>query len=327
MLAYAIRRAALFAPTLLGVALAVFLLVHLIPGDAARTLLGQDATPQAVEQLRATLGLDAPLVAQLGHFLARLAHGDLGQSMLQNAPVSTLILERLPATLEVATLAVALSIALGIALGVLAAVFQGGPIDVLCMTLAQLGVSMTVFWLGILLVYVFSVELHWLPAIGRGPPLARAMGSALAGSPGALADSLAHLVLPATALGLQGGAIICRMVRASMLEVLGADFIRTARAKGLRPPRVIMVHALRNALLPAISIIGWQFGNLLGGAVLTEGIFGWPGMGSLAVAAISQRDIPLVQGIALSFALVFAIVTLAADILAGVVDPRIRDDG
>ncbi|MBV9814016.1 MAG: ABC transporter permease [Acetobacteraceae bacterium] len=326
MLAYALRRVALFVPTLAGVVLAVFFLVHLIPGDAARTLLGQDATPQAVAQLRQTLGLDAPLPVQLARYLGRLAQGDLGRSMLQNARVSTLVSERLPATLELALSAIAISVVLGLLLGVAAAVRRGGLLDVLCLVFAQLGVSMTVFWLAILLVYVFSVRLHWLPAIGRGAPVVSAIGAALTGRPGALADSLAHLALPSLALGLQGAAIICRMVRAGMLDVLASDFVRTARAKGLAAPRVVLVHALRNALLPALAIAGWQFGNLLGGAVLTEGIFGWPGMGQLAVSAISQRDLPLVQGIALTFALVFATVTLATDMLGGAIDPRIRSE-
>jgi ABC-type dipeptide/oligopeptide/nickel transport system permease component len=326
MLAYAVRRVALFVPVLAGVIVAVFLLVHIIPGDPARTLLGEDATPQAVAQLRSTLGLDAPLPVQFMRYLGHLARGDLGRSIMQNATVSSLILERLPPTLEIACVAIAISIGLGIALGVAAAVFQGGIIDLACLLFAQLGVSMTVFWLGILLVYVFAVELHWLPAIGRGAPLLPAIGALLVGRPAMFLDSIAHLVLPATALGLQGAAIICRMVRASMLDVLRRDFIRTARAKGLTGLRVVGVHALRNALLPAIAIIGWQFGNLLGGAVLTEGIFGWPGMGSLAVGAISQRDIPLVQGIALAFAFVFAIVTLAADLVSGIVDPRLRSE-
>jgi peptide/nickel transport system permease protein len=230
----------------------------------------------------------------------------------------------LPATLEVAVTAVVISIAIGIALGVAAAVWQGSAIDLACLGFAQLGISMSVFWLGILLMWLFAVQLHWLPAIGRGPPLLASLGSALAGHPSALLDSLAHLAMPALALGLQGAAMICRLVRASMLEALNADYIRTARAKGLRAARVVLRHALRNALLPAITMMGWQFGNLLGGAVLTEGIFGWPGMGQLAVGAISQRDIPLVQGIALTFALLFGLVNLLIDMLYGALDPRIR---
>jgi peptide/nickel transport system permease protein len=326
MLAFALKRAALFVPMLAGVVVAVFILVHLIPGDPARTLLGEDATPEAVSRLTASLGLDAPLPVQFLRYVARIFRGDLGQSMLQNASVASLILDRMPATLEVALFAIAISIVLGIGLGVAAAVFHGGFVDVVCLVFAQLGVSMTVFWFGILLVYVFSVELRWLPAIGRGAPISTALVALIEGQPGVLLDSLSHLALPATALGLQGAAIICRMTRASMLEMLGRDFVRTARAKGLSTGRVVMVHALRNALPPAVTMIGWQFGNLLGGAVLTEGIFGWPGMGSLAVAAISQRDIPLVQGIALAFALVFAIVTLATDIFGGIVDPRLRTE-
>jgi peptide/nickel transport system permease protein len=318
-----LTRLALFAPMIAGVVVVVFLLVHIIPGDPARVLLGEDATPQAVVTLRHALGLDLPLPAQFVRYVGHLLRGDLGQSMFQNASVAALILARLPATIEVAVMAVLISMALGITLGSIAAVFQGSAIDLACLVFAQLGVSVTVFWLGILLMYVFAVELHWLPAIGRGTPLLAAIGAALLGHPGVLLDTLAHLAMPATALGLQGAAIICRLVRGAMLETLASDYVRTARAKGLHPLRVVMRHALRNALLPAVTMIGWQFGNLLGGAVLTEGIFGWPGLGQLAVGAISQRDIPLVQGVVLTFAVVFGLVSLATDLLYAVIDPRI----
>jgi ABC-type dipeptide/oligopeptide/nickel transport system permease component len=202
-------------------------------------------------------------------------------------------------------------------------VFQGTALDLLCLVFAQFGVSATVFWLGILLMLAFSVELHWLPAIGRGLPLSSAFAAALTGRPAALLDSLAHLAMPAVALGMQGAAVICRLVRSGMLEALASDYVRTARAKGVHPIAVTFRHALRNALLPAVTMIGWQFGNLLGGAVLTEGIFGWPGLSQLAVGAFSQRDLPLMQGIVLTFALVFGLVTLATDLAYGLIDPRI----
>ena len=321
---YLLTRLLLFVPTLAGVVLVVFLLVHLIPGDPARVLLGEDAAPDAVARLRQTLGLDLPLPQQFGRYLGHLLRGDLGTSMFQNAPVAELIAGRLPATLEIAVAAIAVSVVLGVALGCAAAVWQGTAVDVLCLLFAQFGVSMTVFWLGILLMYLFAVQLHWLPAIGRGEPLLSALGDALRGRPGALRESLSHIAMPAAALGLQGAAVICRLVRGSGLDALASAYVRTARAKGVHPFRVVTRHGLRNALLPAVTMVGWQFGNLLGGAVLTEGIFGWPGLGQLAVGAISQRDIPLVQGVVLAFALVFGVVSLLTDLLYGVIDPRVK---
>ena len=320
---YLLTRLGLFVPMLAGVVCVVFLLVHLVPGDPARVLLGEDASPQAVAQLRHSLGLDLPLPSQFLRYLDHLLHGDLGVSMFQNVPVLDLVLGRLPATLELAAFAILVSVCLGVTLGCVAAVFQGTALDVLCLVFAQLGVSVTVFWLGILLMLAFSVELHWLPAIGRGAPLSTVLAAAVAGRPVALLDSLAHLTMPAIALGMQGAAIICRLVRSGMLEALASDYVRTARAKGVHPLAVTLRHALRNALLPAVTMIGWQFGNLLGGAVLTEGIFGWPGLGQLAVGAFSQRDLPLMQGIVLTFALVFGLVTLATDLAYGLIDPRI----
>jgi ABC-type dipeptide/oligopeptide/nickel transport system permease component len=320
---YLLTRLGLFVPMLAGVVLVVFLLVHLVPGDPARVLLGEDASPQSVAQLRHNLGLDLPLPSQFLRYLDHLLHADLGVSMFQNVPVLDLVFARLPATLELAAFAIVMSVCLGVTLGCAAAVFQGTALDLLCLVFAQFGVSVTVFWLGILLMLAFSVELHWLPAIGRGLPLSSAFAAALAGRPAALLDSLAHLAMPAVALGMQGAAIICRLVRSGMLEALASDYVRTARAKGVHPLAVTLRHALRNALLPAVTMIGWQFGNLLGGAVLTEGIFGWPGLGQLAVGAFSQRDLPLMQGIVLTFALVFGLVTLATDLAYGLIDPRI----
>lgn len=324
MLAYAARRIALLVPLLVGIAVLVFLLMHLIPGDPARVLLGDDATPEAVARLRASLGLDRALPVQLWLYFERLAALDLGRSIFQSQSVASLILARLPATLEIAFMALLISALLGVALGVAAAVKQGSIIDVLCMVFAQAGVSMPVFWLGILLMYVFAVELHWLPAIGRGEPLPAAIGAALSGRPEVLLKSLSHLVMPALALGLSNAAVISRLVRAAMLEMLSSDFVRTARAKGMGEGVVVFRHALRNALLPVVTVIGWQCGVLLSGSVLTEGIFGWPGLGQLAVNAIAQRDIPLVQGVILTFAFVFALVNLLVDLLYSAIDPRVR---
>ena len=324
MLAYAAKRIVLLIPTLLGILIIVFGLMQIVPGDPAALLLGEQATPEATAEVRAALGLDRPLAVQLGGYLAGFFRGDLGVSFFRNEPVTRVIGSRLGATVELAAAALLFAILLGLALGLLAAVRQGSITDVLCMLFAQLGVSMPVFWLGILLTFWFAVELGWLPAIGRGEPLIGALGAALAGRPGVLADSLRHLTLPAVALGLNSAAVISRLVRSSMLETLKEDYVRTAHAKGLPGRVVVLSHALRNALLPVVSVIGLRFGVLLGGAVLTEAIFGWPGLGQLAVTAISQRDLPLVQGVVLVFALMFILVNLAVDLLYAIIDPRIR---
>jgi peptide/nickel transport system permease protein len=317
-----LRRLGLFLPVLAGVVVCVFLLVHLVPGDPAHVLLGPEASPEAIQALRHQLGLDLPWSAQFLRYVGQLLHGNLGRSITQDTSVAGLIAQRLPATLELAVAAMAIAIVLGVGLGALAATRPNSALDVVCLVFAQLGVSVPVFWLGILLMFAFAVELQWLPAIGRGPPMTDAFADLLRGHPAALATALAHLAMPAATLGLQGAALICRLVRASMIEALASDYIRTARAKGLRRVRIVLVHALANALPPALTLIGWQFGNLLGGAVLTETIFGWPGMGQLAVGAISQRDLPLVQGIALTLALLFCVVNLAVDLLAAMLDPR-----
>ncbi len=324
MLQYTARRIVLLLPLLFGITVVVFSLMKIIPGDAAVVLLGQDATPEAVAEMRRALGLDKPLVVQLGRYLVDVARGDLGESIFRNEPVTTSIAARLPATIEVAVTALFFALALGLFLGVASALRRGSFIDVASMFLAQIGVSIPVFWLGILLMFWFAVEMNWLPAVGRGEALIPAMGAALTGRPEVLLDSLRHLALPALTLGLHSAAVISRLVRASMLETWGQDFVRTAFAKGLPGWRVVSLHALRNALLPVSSVIGLRFGALLGGAVLTETIFAWPGLGQLAVTAISQRDIPLVQGIILVFALMFSLLNLGVDLLNGALDPRIR---
>ncbi len=324
MLAYTVKRILLVVPTLVGILVLVFALMQVVPGDPAAILLGEQATAEAIAEVRHELGLDRSVPVQLGDYIWSSLQGDLGDSFFQNEPVTRAIGARLGATIELAVASLVFAIVVGLFLGVVAAVKQGSIVDVVSMLFAQLGVSMPVFWLGILLTFWFAVELNWLPAIGRGEPLLSAIGAALSGRPGVLLDSLSHLVLPAVALGLNSAAVISRLVRSSMLETLSEDYIRTAYAKGLPPSAVVVSHALRNALLPVISVIGLRFGVLLGGAVLTEAIFGWPGLGQLAVTAISQRDIPLVQGVVLVFALMFTIVNLVVDLLYGVIDPRIR---
>lgn len=325
MLIYTVKRGLLFLPMLVGVIVVAFALIQLVPGDPVAVLLGDSATPEQIARMRFDLGLDQPLLAQFATYVGNVLQGDLGVSIFKKEPVLMLVLDRLPATLELAFGAILVSVLIGIPLGVVAALRQGSLVDLLALAFAQLGVALTVFWLAILLMYIFAVELNWLPAIGRGEPLAGAVGALIFhGRVGPLADSLSHLILPSIAMGLQGAAMICRLVRASMLEVLNSQFIRTARAKGVKERRVVWRHALANALLPVVTMIGLQFGNLLSGAVLVEGIFGWPGLGQLTVGAISQRDFPLVQGIALSFAVLVGIINLLTDLAYALIDPRIR---
>jgi ABC-type dipeptide/oligopeptide/nickel transport system permease component len=324
MLAYVIRRLLLLIPMAAGTVAVTFALLLLIPGDPASVLLGQEAAPDAIASLRASLRLDQPWHIRLLDYYASLLGGDMGRSIFQHAPVAEIIAGRLGATIELAVIALVVATLVGLALGVTAAVRQGGWIDTATMLLAQLGVSMPIYWLGLLLMLAFAVKLGWLPAVGRGEPMLPAIGAALLGRPAALADALSHIILPALALAANSAAVISRLVRASMIEVLREDFVRTAYAKGLRRARVIWRHALGNALLPVLSVIGLRFGALLGGAVLTETIFAWPGLGQLTVAAVAQRDLPLIQGIALAFALTFAIVNLVVDLVYAAVDPRVR---
>lgn len=324
MTAYIARRLLLLIPTAFGIVVLTFGLLLLIPGDPAAVLLGENSTPEAITNLRNSLGLNDPWYVRLWDYIAALFRGDMGTSIFQSQPVAEIVFGRLGATFELAIVSLILSVIIGMTLGVLAAMKQGSIIDSAAMLFAQLGISMPIYWLGLLLMLAFAVILGWLPAIGRGEPLPDAFMAALSGRPQVLADSLSHIILPALALAANTAAIISRLVRTSMLEVLREDFVRTAYAKGLRRPRVVIRHALRNALLPVISVIGLRFGALLGGAVLVESIFAWPGLGQLTITAISQRDLPLIQGIVLTFAMIYAVVNLFVDLLYAAVDPRVR---
>ena len=324
MIAYVLRRLLLMIPMAAGMVCVTFGLLLIIPGDPASVLLGQEASQEAIDALRRQLGLDDPWHLRLGRYALALLSGDMGRSIFQNAPVAEIIAGRLGATVELAVAALVLASVIGIGLGVLAAVRQGTIVDTAAMLLAQFGISMPVYWLGLLLMLGFAVNLGWLPSVGRGVPLPQALAEALAGSPAALWTALSHILLPAFALAVNSAAIISRMVRTTMIETLREDFVRTAYAKGLRRPRVVFRHAFGNALLPVMSVIGMRFGALLGGAVITETIFAWPGLGQLTIAAISQRDLPLIQGIVLTFGLIFATVNLVVDLLYAAVDPRVR---
>jgi len=287
----------------LGVCTLVFLLIHLVPGDPVEAMLGESAQPADRAALRASLGLDRPLAEQYRRYISGLLRLDLGRSFQDQRPVSEILGERLPATLKLATAALLLALLLAVPLGVFAARRRGSPVDAGAMAFSLIGVSMPNFWLGPLLILVFSLWLGWTPVSGSDDP--------------------ASLVLPAVTLGTALAAILARMVRASVLEVLGEDYIRTARAKGLSEPAVLWRHALRNAWLPVLTLIGMQLGGLLGGAVITETVFAWPGVGSLLVEAIQARDFPVVQGCVLLISLVYVLVNTLTDLAYAGVDPRV----
>ncbi|MBW6454956.1 MAG: ABC transporter permease [Trueperaceae bacterium] len=307
MLRYALGRLIGTLPVLFGVTLLVFLMAWVTPGDPVVAMLGeasQGISRQALEDLRGELGLDRPLPVQYVGYVAGLLRGDLGDSVRSRRPVLAEIRDRLPATIELALAALAIAVALGVTLGVLAAVRQRTWVDGAAIAVALVGVSIPVFWSGFLLMMVFALELGWLPASGRG--------------------TWQHLVLPAVTVGVSSAAFIARITRGAVLEALAQDYVRTAKAKGLAPRRVVVRHALRNALLPIVTVVGLQLGGLLGGAVLTETVFAWPGVGRLLVDAIVARDLPLVQGSVLVVALLFILVNLAVDLSYAAINPKVR---
>lgn len=325
MVTYLVKRLLQLIPVVIGISVIVFFLLHMIPGDPAMVLLGQDASPSEVDRLRQLLGLNEPLYVQLLVFLKNLLHGDLGTSIFQNESVLSLIGKHLPATLELAVLAMIIALLIAIPLGILSAVKQFSWLDYGSMFFAQLGVSMPVFWMGMLLIIGFSVQLNWFPSFGRGEPLTESLWTAMTtGNIYDLVNSLRKMFLPAFTLGIMSAALITRMVRSTMLEVLKEDYVRTAEAKGASAFKVIVKHAFRNALIPVITIVGLQFGNLLGGAIVTETVFAWPGIGRLVITAISQRDFPVVQGSVFIIAFLFALTNLVVDLLYAVVNPKIQ---
>jgi peptide/nickel transport system permease protein len=305
---YALQRLILAVPVLFGVSVLTFLMLHLVPGDpVAAMFIGQGgAKAEQLEQVREQLGLNDPIVVQYAHYLGNLLQGDLGRSIRTNEPVSEMIARNFPLTLQLTIASMALAIVLGVTLGVIAAIRRGSIIDNVTMMIALAGVSMPSFWLGLLLISVFSIRLNWFPIIG---------GTGWRG-----------LALPAFALGFAAAAIIARMVRSSLLEVLGENYIVTARAKGLAERRVIVRHAFRNAAIPVLTIVGLQFGGLLAGAVIVETVFSRQGIGRMLVNALQSRDFPVAQGGVLFVATVYVIVNLVVDLLYGVVDPRISVD-
>ena len=313
--AYALRRLLLAIPVLFGVSVLVFAVLHLAPGDPAAIMLGAQATKEDVERLRRDLGLDEPLVVQYLNWIGQVARGDLGRSIPLGRAVLPEVLLRFKATLLLTAGALAIAVFLGLIAGIVSAVKQYSWLDRMSMGVAVTGVSLPVFWTGIMLIIVFALQLRWFPSSGMSSPY----GSGVA-------DVLWHLVLPAVTLGTASAAALARLTRSSVLEIIRQDYVRSARAKGLAERAVIARHVLKNAVNPIITVLGVQVGFLLGGAILTETVFSWPGLGSMMVRAIQARDYPLVQGGVLLIATTFVLVNLVVDLLYAVFDPRIRYD-
>ncbi|NCE64712.1 ABC transporter permease [Pseudoflavonifractor sp. 524-17] len=304
MLKYILKRLISLLPVIIGATLIVYLILNMAQGDPARIILGENATPEAIAQLREEMGLNDPVLVRYGRYMLNLVHGDMGTSYRTNAPVSDEIFARLPYTLWLAAASIIICILLALPLGTIAAIKQNSFLDGLCMVLSLLGVSMPSFWLGLLLILLFSLTLGWLPPFG--------------------ADEWKSVILPAFALAVSSMASVARTTRASMLEVIRQDYIRTARSKGISQGRVIRRHALRNAMIPTMTSIGIQVGFLLSGSVLVETVFSWPGIGRLMITSIQQRDIPTVLGCIIIFAIFFSIVNLIVDLLYGFIDPRMK---
>ncbi len=331
MLAYIIRRIFILVPTLLGVSLIVFFMLRLTPGDPAELMLGERATEESLHQVREHLGLNEPLHVQYGMFMKRLMRGDLGETIFTRQKVWTEIKHRFPATLELSVCALFISCFVGIILGIVSATKQYSVFDYLSMLGALTGVSMPIFWLGLVLMLIFSVNLGWLPISGRLSVMIDlevvtnfyVLDSIITKNWVALKDSIWHLIMPAVTLSTIPTAIIARMTRSSMLEVLKQDYIKTAMAKGLSKFKVVYKHALRNAMIPVVTTIGLQFGVLLCGAILTETIFAWPGVGKWMYEAVMQRDYMVIQGGTLIIATIFIVINLFVDLLYAVINPKI----
>lgn len=307
MLKFTMKRLVYLVLVLVGVSFLVFLLLYMTPGDPVRMMLGESATPEAQAELRLELGLDDPFLVQYGRYIKNIVvHQDLGTSYSTRRPVLDEIMTVFPNTVKLATAAIIIAVILGTFLGIVSTVKQNSLLDNAVMVLALIGTSAPIFWIGILMIILFSVNLGWLPPSGFG--------------------SFKQLIMPALALGMQSTAVVARMTRSSMLEVIRQDFVKTARAKGQKESVVIMKHVFRNALIPVITVVGLQFGTLLGGAMLTEVVFSIPGVGRLMIEAIKQRDFPIVQGSVLFVAACFSLVNLAVDLLYAVVDPKVSKE-
>ena len=304
MLTFLLRRAVLVVPILLGVSVVVFLMVHLVPGDPIRIMLGHSPSGADIRQLRHELGLDSPLPVQYVRYVGHALHGDLGASIRSNRPVVDEIADRFPQTLQLTVAAMAVAIVLGVGVGTLAAASRSRLFEGALMLGATLGVSLPTFWVGLLLIDVFALRLRWFPVLGS--------------------TGLRGLVLPAVTLALPAAAVLARVTRAGLVDVLGQDYIRTARAKGLARRRIVGYHALRNGLIVVLTIVGLQFGSLMAGSIIVESVFARPGLGSFVVGAIQARDYPDIQGIVLVFAVLYVLINLVLDVLYGLINPRIR---
>ena len=305
MLKYIGRRILAMIPVVIGITFLVFMIMQLAPGDPAKLILGDNAPPEAVEALREEMGLNDPLLVQYGRYMINLLHGDMGTSYVNNRPVTEEVFSRVPATFKLAAVSAIVSIIIAIPLGILAAIKQNTLIDHASMVLSLVGISMPAFWLALMLMLVFSLRLGWLPPQGAD-------------------DGWKSYVMPSIAIGFMNMAAIARTTRSSMLDTVRQDYIRTARAKGITENEVVMHHAFRNALIPTITIVGVQLGGLLGGAVLTETVFAWPGLGRYIVQSVNGRDVPAVLGCIIVLSVGFSIVNLIVDLLYGFVDPRVR---
>lgn len=303
---FVVRRLLMMLPTLAGVLVVTFFLLDIAPGDPVLAMVGERADPATIARLRADLHLDDPIPARFGHYLWGVLRGDLGRSYITQRPITQDLRERFPKTVELALAAMGLAAAGGITLGVLSAVRPGGAVDRFAMLVSYVGVSFPVYWVGLLLILVFAVALRWLPPSGSG--------------------GVAYLVLPAVTLGMRSIAFLARMTRAAMLDVLSSDFVRTARAKGAGEVAVVLRHGFRNALIPVITVLGLDTGSYLTGSILTETIFGWPGLGRYVLSAIDKRDLPAIQGSILFMSLVFLFVNLVTDLVYAKADPRISYD-
>jgi peptide/nickel transport system permease protein len=330
MFAYIARRALALIPTLLGVSVVVFLFLRLIPGDPATAFLRESATADQIAAFNERLGLNKPLPEQYLSYMGKVLHGDLGTGLHSGLPVAGEIAQKFPATAELGLAAMAIAVVLGVFLGAVAAIRRASILDYGTTTLGLVGVSMPIFWLGLMLIYLFAVNLRWLPPSTRGDPPERSLTGLysidylLSGDLAGWLDAVRHLILPAVVLATVPLAVVARQTRSAMLEVLGQDFVRTAWSKGLRERAVVTRHVLKNALLPVVTVVGLQVGALLSGAVLTEAVFSWPGMGTYVVEAINSRDYPIVQGSILFLATIFVVINLLVDISYAWLDPRIR---
>ncbi|MFO8192429.1 MAG: ABC transporter permease [Bacillota bacterium] len=329
---YFLKRLVLTIPTLLGVSIIVFLLVHMIPGDPIDIMLGDRVTEAVRLALEERLGLNEPLHIQYWQWFSSALHGDFGISIRSNQPVMEEILTRLPATIELTVVALMIAVFFGIYFGVSAARYRNTLIDQSLIGFSLLGVSIPIFWLGMMLIYLFAVMLGWLPVSGRlsmGTAIPTYTGlylldSLIAGQIGSFIDSVRHLLMPAVSLATVSLALVVRVTRSSMLDVLSEDYIRTARAKGMQERKVVYTHALKNAMIPVVTVIGLQLAKLMGGAILTETVFSWPGIGRLLVTAINVRDYPVVQGVVFFVAFAFIAINIIVDLIYAYLDPRIR---